>query len=64
MGDKTSKSAIKAVSWRIIASITTMTLVYIFTGELKLVAEIGILEIILKMLFYYLHERVWNKITI
>jgi adenylylsulfate kinase len=51
---------IKAVSWRAIATLTTAGLVYLFTGELVLAAGIGVLEVSLKLLFYYIHERVWE----
>ncbi len=57
------RSATKGVTWRIIASLTTMGLVYAFTGDIVLMAEVGALEIILKLLFYYLHERVWGQIA-
>jgi len=52
----------KSVTWRITASITTMIIVYFMTGSLILVASIGALEILLKMLVYYAHERSWDKI--
>ena len=57
------RSALKAVSWRIIATSTTMFLVYIFTGKLELTVGVGIGDVVLKMMFYFLHERVWNRIT-
>ena len=57
------RSASKTISWRIIATSTTMFLVYIFTGQLELTAVVGIGDVVLKMMFYFLHERVWNKIT-
>ena len=52
----------KAISWRVIASSTTMSLVYILTGQLELTAGVGIGEVVLKMIFYFLHERGWNII--
>ncbi|MDZ7799145.1 MAG: DUF2061 domain-containing protein [Patescibacteria group bacterium] len=61
MSDKSYRSIMKATSWRIIASLTTVSLVYFFTGKLTLSLEIGGLEIIFKILFYYFHERIWNK---
>ncbi len=61
MREKHKRSVAKAVTWRVIASVTTMSLVYIFTGELELTATIGVFDVTLKMLFYYLHERAWNK---
>lgn len=60
--DKPVKSIVKAISWRIIASITTVVLVWIFTGSLTISLSVGILEASLKILFFYMHERVWNKI--
>jgi len=57
------RSALKAISWRIIATSTTMSLVYILTGQLELTAGVGIGELALKMLFYFLHERGWNRVT-
>jgi len=40
-----------------------MFLAYIFTGRLEFVASIGIGDVILKMIFYYLHEKAWNSTT-
>jgi adenylylsulfate kinase len=56
------RSAIKTISWRFWATVTTMVLVYIFTGALTIAAAIGALEIILKIILYFFHERVWDKI--
>ena len=56
------RSAIKAISWRFWATLTTMLLVYIFTGTIKIALAIGGLEVVLKMLIFFLHERAWDKI--
>lgn len=45
-----------------IASGTTMGLVYVFTGDLKLMAEVGMVEVTAKIFFYYSHERIWGAI--
>ena len=58
-----TRSILKGVTWRIIASGTTMGLVYYFTGDLVLMAEVGALEIIAKITFYYLHERAWGRVA-
>jgi len=39
-----------------------MFLVYVFTGTIKIALAIGGLEVVLKMLIYFLHERAWDKI--
>ena len=56
------RSVIKAFSWRFWATVTTMFLVYVFTGTIKIALTIGGLEVLLKMLIYFLHERAWDKI--
>ena len=61
--EENKRSAFKAVSWRLIATTTGMVIVYISTGRLALTAYFAVADIILKMLFYFIHERVWNKIS-
>jgi len=56
------RSLAKMLSWRVIATVITMTLVFLFTGELSLAAGVGIFEVILKVAFYYGHERAWNMV--
>ncbi len=52
----------KTLTWRFIATVTTICVAFIFTGSLVISLEIGSLEVILKTMFYYLHERIWGKI--
>ena len=58
--DTQRRTMLKTISWRIVATSTTMTLVWIFTGELSSAATVGLFEFFSKMLFYYIHERAWN----
>ena len=62
MHDKHIRSITKGLSWRVLATLTTVILVYAFTRKLYLAAGIGILEVITKLLIYYAHERAWDKI--
>lgn len=57
------RSIFKTISWRVIATLTTTSLVYFFTGQLHLAVEVGLLEVSLKLIFYYLHERGWETIA-
>ncbi len=57
------RSVVKMISWRIWATLTTMILVYMFVGELKIAATVGAMETILKMGLYFVHERAWDKIN-
>jgi len=58
-----ARSLTKGITWRIIALFVTVSLVYIFTGDVALTAQIGLLDLAAKFLFYYLHERAWNEIS-
>ena len=60
--ESTARSVVKAVSWRILATLTTAILVYAFTRQLDIAVAVGILEAIVKMVLYVGHERVWNKL--
>jgi len=62
MHDKHIRSITKGLSWRVIATLTTVILVFAFTGKLYLAAGVGVLEVITKLLIYYAHERTWDKI--
>lgn len=62
MHETHKRSIIKGITWRIIASVTTMTVVFVVTGNLVLVASVGLVDVSAKVLFYYLHERVWGKV--
>ncbi len=56
------RSILKGITWRVIASGTTMLTVYFVTGDLGLVASVGAIDVTIKVLFYYTHERVWGKV--
>ena len=54
---------LKTITWRIIGTLDTMILSWIITGSLKIGMAIGGVEVITKMVLYYLHERVWYKFS-
>ncbi|SDW43689.1 Uncharacterized membrane protein [Lutibacter oricola] len=60
--EKPIRSAVKAISWRIIGTLDTMIISYFITGELTMAISIGSIEVVTKMLLYYGHERIWNLI--
>ena len=64
MTEHSARSAVKAFTWRVVATLTTTMLVYVFTGELTLAIEVGALELVLKMLLYFLHERAWGSYNV
>jgi uncharacterized membrane protein len=60
--DKPVKSAIKAISWRIVGTIDTMIISYIITGRVTVALSIGSIEVFTKTILYYFHERLWAHI--
>ena len=62
MKEKPNRSILKAISWRITGSLDTIIVSFFVTGSVKIAFSIGVVEVFTKMLLYYLHERVWNKI--
>ncbi len=57
-----SRSFAKAVSWRILGSIDTFLLSWLFTSNAKAAGAIAITEVLTKMVLYYGHERVWANV--
>lgn len=51
----------KAVTWRIIASIVTALIAFVFGLPPKAVGFVFLADLIIKFVLYYGHERVWYK---
>jgi len=41
--------------------LTTILIVLLFTGEIELAVAIGGVEVVAKLVIFYLHERLWQK---
>lgn len=52
----------KGFSWRFFATVTTVLIVYLFFGRLDLAIAAGILETFSKVLLYYGHEKLWQRV--
>ena len=57
-----SRSLLKAVTWRVLGSIDTFVLSWLFTGSAKAAGAIASTEMLTKMVLYYLHERAWSSV--
>lgn len=62
MKDKHNRSILKAISWRIAGSIDTIAISYFITGSVKSALSIGFIETFTKIMIYYFHERLWERI--
>lgn len=53
---------VKAITYRTWQSLNTFLISLLVTGELKIAATIVSIELIVKIVVYFWHERIWNII--
>lgn len=56
------RSIVKGISWRVVATSTTVSIVYFFFDRLDLAIATGMIETVLKIGLYWMHERAWFKV--
>lgn len=70
--DTPGRSLAKAVSWRIVASVTTFLITFVIfrqriSGPYKQILEAStlvlIFDVVIKIMIYYFHERLWTNIS-
>ena len=64
MKEKAYRSVVKTISWRTLGTVDTIAISYFITGSFAMAASIGSIEVVTKMILYYLHERGWNRIQL
>jgi uncharacterized membrane protein len=57
-----SRSVLKAISWRTLGTLDTFAISWFFTGRVEIAGSIAGFEIVTKIAWYYVHERVWAAI--
>ena len=57
------RSAVKGFTWRLVATFTTILIVYFITSEQAKALQIGAIEFVTKFFVYYIHERAWVRIS-
>ncbi len=60
--DTNKRSVVKGISWRAVATTTTIIIVYVFFERLDLAIAAGMIETVLKVGLYWMHERAWLKV--
>ena len=61
--DTSTRSLVKTISWRITGSGATFAISYLVLGDFSVAGTIAITQVTLNTILYYVHERIWNKIT-
>jgi len=57
------RSLFKAVSYRVLGSAATAAIVFLLSGKPLLSLGTGALDMVTKIGLYYLHERIWERIS-
>jgi len=56
------RSVAKGISWRVVATMVTAIVVFLYSGELAAAAIVGSIDSAAKILLYWWHERIWQRI--
>ena len=62
MHETKMRSIAKSVSYRIGCIIIILAVVYLISKDIKLAGTITVIHQIIVSIFYYLHERIWNRL--
>ncbi|MHC4568433.1 MAG: DUF2061 domain-containing protein [Planctomycetota bacterium] len=57
------RSIVKAITWRTGGTIVTFGVAWVLTRKFELAAQIGVLDTAVKLGAFYLHERMWNRLS-
>jgi uncharacterized membrane protein len=61
--EKPLRSVLKALSWRVVGTLDTLLVSYLLTGRIVIATSIASVDFITKLVLYFFHERIWNKIN-
>ena len=64
MSDSRRVHLMKTITWRVVATLSTMLILLLMTDNIKLATEVSILNIITNSALYYVHERAWHKLRL
>lgn len=56
------RSVVKGMSWRIIATLVTTTVVWVISGEVSMALFAGLSDSLVKIALYWGHERIWQTV--
>lgn len=62
MRERHYRSLLKGTTWRVLGTLDTIFLAWLFTGSTRTALTIGGVEVFTKIILYYMHERVWLRL--
>lgn len=64
MMESRARSLAKGITWRILATLTTIAIAWFITDDVSAALQIGFIEVFAKIAIYYLHERLWVHVPL
>ena len=61
--DTHTRSLAKALSWRVFALVITTAVSYFLSESVAIAVSIGVVDSLIKIGAYYMHERAWMGIA-
>lgn len=62
LGDTSTRSLVKTITWRITGSGATFAISYAISRSLTIAGTIAVIQLTANTILYYIHERIWVKI--
>ncbi len=62
MTESKKRSCVKAITWRILATLTTVSISYFYLNDMSVAAKIGLLDSGIKFAINYTHERAYSRL--
>ena len=63
MNESPRRSLVKTISWRLTGTGATFLISWLIANNLSVAGTIAIIQFVSNTILYYLHERLWNKIS-
>lgn len=60
--DNKKRHIAKMITWRMVGTMDTIILAWVISGDPVIGFKVGGVEVITKMILYYLHERGWYRL--
>lgn len=62
MMETKTRSVVKALTYRFWQSLNTFIISLIVTGKIDMAAAIVSIEVVVKIVIYFFHERIWDRV--
>jgi uncharacterized membrane protein len=63
LSDLPRRSLVKTISWRLTGSGATFLIAWLIAGNFAVAGTIAVVQLISNTVLYFIHERVWNRVS-